>query len=82
MCLDAHDEQAAAWKALIDAGFPEQATAAFTDMSAVDYETAKTKIRAVLKSADPIEEVRLARELGDHFRAQYRKAEQLAKEGK
>jgi len=35
-----------------------------------------------MKGASPLDEVRLAASLGDHFRAQYRKAEQLAKEGK
>ena len=37
------------------------------------------KIRPTLGAANRIDEVQLARELGDHFRAQYRAAEQLAK---
>jgi len=82
LCLDCHDEQVAAWKALIAAGFPPQATAKFNDVSAVDYRTALEKIRPTLSAANRIEEVRLARELGQHFRDQYRAAEQLAKEGK
>lgn len=81
-CLDAHDEQVAAWKALIAAGFPPEATKTFTDISAVDYQTALTKIRPALKGSTPLEEVQLARTLGDHFRNQYRRAEQLAKEGR
>jgi hypothetical protein len=40
------------------------------------------KFRPALSSANRIEEVRLARELGEKFRAQYRMAEQLAKQGK
>ena len=81
MCLDSHDEQLAAWKALIDAGFPPKATAVFSDMNPVGYKTAMDKIRPILSGADRIEEVQLARELGNHFRAQYRAAEQLAKAG-
>lgn len=82
MCLDPHDEQVRAWKALIEAGFPPEATATFSDLSAVDYETTRTRIRDTLRSSDRIDEVQLAKELGDHFRAQYRRTEALAKEGK
>jgi ABC-type Fe3+ transport system substrate-binding protein len=81
-CIDAHDEQAAAWRALIAAHFPPQATAAFLDVSAIDYAAAKTVIKPALKDSSPLAEVKLARKLGDHFRAQYRRAGQLAKEGK
>lgn len=81
-CIDSHDEQAAAWRALIAAGFPPEATAVFSDVSAVDYATAKSVIRPALKGSSPLEEVQLAARLGEHFRRQYRKAEQLAKEGK
>lgn len=82
MCLDSHDEQASAWKALAAAGFPREAVKKFTDVTAVDYEIAQDKIRPVLSSANRIGEVRLAKELGDKFRTQYREAERLAKEGK
>ncbi|HRJ72396.1 MAG TPA: extracellular solute-binding protein [Terrimicrobiaceae bacterium] len=81
-CIDSHEEQASAWRALIAAGFPPQATAVFSDVSAVDYAAAKTVIRPALKGSSPLEEVQLAARLGEHFRSQYRKAEQLAKEGK
>ncbi len=81
-CIDSHDEQAAAWQALIDAGFPPRATEAFTDVTAVDYATAKRVIRPALKGSTPLDEVQLAARLGEHFRSQYRRAEQLAKEGK
>jgi iron(III) transport system substrate-binding protein len=81
-CIDSHDEQAAAWQALIKAGFPPEATAAFTDVSAINYARAKNEIRPALKGSTPLTEVQLAARLGEHFRAQYRRAEQLAKEGK
>jgi len=82
MSLDSHDEQVAAWSALVKAGFPPQATAKFADVSSVGYQIASEKIKPALGAANRIEEVRLARQLGDVFRTQYRQAEQLAKEGK
>ena len=80
VCLDVHDEQVAAWKALRAAGFPRDAYNKFTDMSAVDYETAKNHIKPVLASRNRIEEVRLAKKLAAHFRAQYLEAAKLAHE--
>ena len=82
MCLDSHDEQASAWQALVAAGFPREAFNKFTDMSAVDYEAAAKVIQPALASQNRIDEVRLAKELGEKFRAQYREAGRLAKEGK
>jgi ABC-type Fe3+ transport system substrate-binding protein len=82
MCLDSHDEQVSAWKALIAAGFPPKATAVFSDMSAVSYKSAWETIRPALSTPNRIQEVQLARKLGNQFRAQYREAEQLAKAGK
>ena len=82
MCLDPHDEQAAAWQALVAARFPRQAFKKFTDVRAVDYQTAMKLIRPALASPNRLDEVRLAKELGNHFRKQYREAERLAKEGK
>jgi iron(III) transport system substrate-binding protein len=82
VCLDSHDEQVSAWQALVAAKFPPEATAVFSDMNAVSYKTAREKIRPTLAAASRIQEVQLARELGNQFRAQYRAAEQLAKAGK
>ncbi len=82
MCLDPHDEQVAAWKALVLANFPPEATAKFSDMSLVSYHAAWQKIRPTLSAADRIQEVQLAKELGTQFRAQYREAERLAREGR
>lgn len=82
MCLDVHDELAEAWKTLADADFPPEATRVFFDLEAVNYERARTVIRDTVRSADRIAEVRLAKELGDHFRAQYREAKRLAQEGR
>jgi iron(III) transport system substrate-binding protein len=82
MCLDSHDEQVAAWKALIASGFPSEATALFSNMDAVNYKEALEKFRPALSTANRIEEVQLARQLGEKFRAQYRAAKALAKQGK
>ena len=82
MCLDLHHEQAAAWQALAAAGFPREAYKKFTDLSAVDYGTARNTLQPALASRNRIDEVRLAKELSDKFRAQYREATRLAKEGK
>jgi iron(III) transport system substrate-binding protein len=82
MSMDSHDEMVSAWQALIAARFPREALKKFADLSAVDYETARKFIQPALSSQNRIDEVRLAKELGGKFRAQYREAERLAKEGK
>lgn len=80
-CLDPHDEQVAAWEALVAADFPPLATERFSDLSAVNYAVARDEIAPALASADRILEVRLAKRLGDHFRNQYREAAELARKG-
>ena len=88
MCIDTHRELTAAWSALCDSQrrtgeFPPLALAAFGDVSAVDYAALTTSIRdAVASGAPKIAQVRLAKELADHFRATYRRAGELARAGK
>ncbi len=79
MCQDTHPELVRAWRAIIKAGRPDAAMAVLQDMSAVDYDKAKGEIKAALDSPNKLDELRLARRLGDRFRAQYRRAEDLAK---
>jgi len=81
-CLDLHHEQKEAWEALIKSGFPSKAREVFFDLSAVNYQAARTTIKEALTSKNRLDEVRLAKELADKFRLQYRDAAQLAKEGK
>jgi hypothetical protein len=81
MSIDTHEELANAWRALIDAGFPPEATAEFERLDAVDYAAAKSRIKDAL-GPNKIREVQLAKELGDSFRAQYGKAAELAKKGR
>jgi len=79
--IDPHDELKEAWQALIEAGFPPEATRVFSDMGAVDFAPASGPIREALRSPDKLDEVALARELDEHFRDQYRRAASLARLG-
>jgi len=79
--IDPHDELKQAWEALNQAGFPPRATAAFCDMSAIDYAHASGPIRDALRSSNKLDSVIMARELDEHFRQQYAKAGSLARRG-
>ena len=82
MCQDPHDELKEAWAEIVRANFPPEAVDKLLDVSAVDYAVANDRIRKALASSDKIEEVRLAKELSGHFREQYRRAAELARQGK
>ncbi|MBV9657850.1 MAG: extracellular solute-binding protein [Verrucomicrobia bacterium] len=82
LCVDPHDEARDAWSALIAANFPPEATRVFEDVSAVSYAEAKGRIATALKDPDKLAEARLAAELSEHFRAQYRRAAEMARAGK
>jgi ABC-type Fe3+ transport system substrate-binding protein len=79
MCMDTHKELTDAWRAIIAAGQPADALAVLQDLSAVDRAAASGRVKQALTAKDKTEELRLARDLGDHFRAQYKKAETLAR---
>ncbi|MDR0352237.1 MAG: extracellular solute-binding protein [Opitutaceae bacterium] len=79
MCLDTHPELVRAWRAIIEAGMPAEALAAMQDLSAVDYDAARTRIKQALASRNRADEIRLADELAHAFRRQYRAAERLAR---
>jgi ABC-type Fe3+ transport system substrate-binding protein len=78
MCLDTHQELSSAWREIIAAGMPADALEALQDLSAVDYAAANGRIRAAINSKNKADEIRLAKELGETFRTQYRRAEELA----
>jgi len=82
MCIDSDEELKEAWAALIEAGFPPEATARFSDVSSVGYEMAGGEIRTALKSKDKVEAARLQNRLGREFRSNYKEAARLAREGK
>lgn len=81
MCADTHEELTAAWRAIAAAPEPARSRALgiLQDVSAVGYERAGGDIRRALTSRDPVDEVRLARELADRFRRQYARAEAAAR---
>ncbi|MGC6459666.1 MAG: ABC transporter substrate-binding protein [Akkermansiaceae bacterium] len=81
MCIDSHQEMKSAWNALIEADFPEEATAKFYDISPVGYEVTLSEIKKIQKSKDKVAMVRLMNRLGKHFRESYQAAEELAGKG-
>lgn len=82
MCLDTQPELKKAWRALIAAGMPAEALAEFQNLAAVDYVAAGGRIRAALRSKNKVDEIRLANELGNQFRAQYLRTVELAELGR
>jgi iron(III) transport system substrate-binding protein len=78
MCLDTHAELVSAWREIIAAGMPEDALAVMSDVSAVSYSEVSGRIKQALNSKNKVDEVQLANALGQQFRAQYRKAAELA----
>lgn len=81
MCIDSHDELQDAWSALRAAHFPGEAVEVFEDVNAINYAVASGRMREAL-NGDKIKEVQLAKELADHFRAQYARAAKLARTGR
>lgn len=79
MCFDTHDELTEAWREIIAAGMPAEALAVLQDVSFVDYAAANGPVRAALGARDKVAEVRFANELGSRFRAQYRRAAEIAR---
>lgn len=81
MCQDTHDELVDAWKAICaaPADCRARALAELQDLSAVDYDRAGGDIKRALGSKNKVDEVHLARELGDHFRNLYKRAAATAK---
>ena len=82
MCLDSHGELKDAWEALIEHGFPPQATAAFGDVSIAGYDSAMGQIRQTLKSNNRIAAIEIQKRLGESFRENYRRTISLARQGR
>ncbi len=80
MCIDSHEEMKSAWNALRDAGMPADALAVFSDISRVSYDKAGHG-EPVLDGPDALKAAARASELGEWFRANYRKAEAMARKG-
>jgi ABC-type glycerol-3-phosphate transport system substrate-binding protein len=82
MCVDPERELQDAYAALARAGFPPEATAAFDDVSTLDYATVAGPLRTALQSPDPMDEARAAIRLVRGFREQYRRVTALARAGR
>jgi iron(III) transport system substrate-binding protein len=83
MCQDTHDELRDAWRAIgdprVDAATRDAAIAVLQDIPFVNYERAGKEIRQALGSKNKVDEIRMANELADKFRTQYRKAREIAR---
>ena len=83
MCQDTHGELTQAWRAinLANPTARAEALAVLADLSAVDYGRVTKEIRQALGSKNKVDEIRMANELGGVFRANYRRAEAIARAG-
>lgn len=85
MCQDTHPELREAWRAInapgVSAAARERALAVLQDFSAVSYDRIGDDLKRTLGSRQKVDEVRLAKELGAHFRANYRRAQEVARGG-
>jgi iron(III) transport system substrate-binding protein len=79
-CIDAHEELAAAYRALFRAGFPPRATALFDDVHLVDYAATSGPVRAAT-AGNPVDEAVLTNRTVDVIRDQYRRVAELARAG-
>jgi ABC-type Fe3+ transport system substrate-binding protein len=81
MAEDTHPELVRAWRAIQAAPAPARvrALAVLQDLSLVDYDQALGRVKQALSSKNQADEIRLARDLGEHFRAQYLLAESIAR---
>jgi ABC-type Fe3+ transport system substrate-binding protein len=80
MCQDTHAELAEAWRTIIAAPEPRKkaALAVLQDLSAVDYDRAFGEIHRALTSKNKVDEVKMARSLGNVFRENYTRALAIA----
>ena len=78
MCIDSHEEMTSAWFAMRDAGMPPEAVAVFSDVSIVSHDEAG-KGDPVLDGPDALKAAERATQIGEWFRANYRKAEAIAR---
>ena len=83
MAEDTHEELVRAWRAIIAAPEPARARAlaALQDLELVDYDHALGPITRALVSRNQVDEVNLARDLGERFRERYGLAERIARDG-
>jgi iron(III) transport system substrate-binding protein len=80
MCIDSHEEMKSAWRALRDAGMPADALAVFADVSVMPYSLGG-KGDPGFDGSDALQTAAHAARIGEWFRANYRKAEAMARGG-
>jgi ABC-type Fe3+ transport system substrate-binding protein len=83
MTLDTHPELLSAWKS-INAAPPAaraKAMAILQDLSVVSYDRTNVEIKKALTSRNKVDEITLARNLGQFFRMNYAHAEAVARGG-
>ncbi len=78
MCIDSHEEMKSAWLALRDVGMPADALAVFSDVSIMNYAKGG-KGDLILDGPDALKAAERASKIGEWFRANYRKAEAMAR---
>lgn len=78
VCQDPQAELRDAWRAVVESGRPAHLMTALGDLAAVDYDRARGEIRQRLAARDKADEMRLARELTEQFRHQYREVGRMA----
>ncbi len=78
LCIDTHEELVAAWEEVVAAGLPADAMAAMADVSTLPYRDGG-KGDPALDSRDPLVVAARMRELADGFRANDRRAAELAR---
>jgi ABC-type Fe3+ transport system substrate-binding protein len=81
MCEDTHPELVRAWKAVIAAPEPAKtrALAALQDVSAVDFDQGLGRIKKGISSRNQAEAIELGRDIDGGFRANYARAERIAR---
>lgn len=82
MGFDTHPELVAAWKEILAAGSPPEAMAILQNMEGVDYQSAAGVIKDTLGARDKVKEIELAKDLGNRFRAQYKRAAEAARKSR
>jgi iron(III) transport system substrate-binding protein len=76
MCIDSHEEMKSAWRAMKDAGMPAEALAVFSDVSIMPYATG-SKGDPRFDGGDALKTAGHSARIGEWFRANYRKAEEM-----
>lgn len=78
MCIDSHEELKSAWSAVIEADMPDEALAVLLDVSFVSYDH-YGQGNAGLDGSDPLDTARHGTRLGERFRDNFRRAEDMAR---